>query len=356
MAKVLVGIPTRNRPQMVREAVLSVLNQTEPDFRLIVSENPTTPEASADLRQWIESLGDPRVSYVLQAIDGGEYGQGRYLFGQCQEPYFCHLHDDDLMSPTFLAQALAALEAHPQCCLFSSSQYIIDVQGRSDPQHSDAYATMLGRDRHAAGPMVHALDALLETGLFSITGVVMRRSAVEVRGLVDEDMGGLFPFEFNVFLRLLEGGATAYYTPDRLIAYRWHNSSMRHTDGATLTRFMVEPLIELLQRRRFSGRTERLRRRLLSYNQRNLAVIELVSGQRRAALRQIVHALRSNPWGRSIWAYGAAILLVPAQMAARFRSRVNLAAPSPSWALAIPGAASRDPAQARPAAPASTSV
>lgn len=336
MAKVLVGIPTRNRPLLVREAVLSVLAQSETDWRLIVSENPSGAEAALELKRWIESLGDPRVSYVLQDIDGGEYGQGRYLFDHCTEPYLCFLHDDDRMDPTYLARALKALDSEPACCLFGSSQYIITANGELDPDHSDTYSAMLGRDQYQTGPMPKALDALLASGLFSISGVVLRHSAIADRGLVDPDLGGLFPFEFNVFLRALETGRPAYYTPERLIAYRWHNGSMRQTDGATLTRFMVEPLILLLRRRHFSGRTDRLRKRLLSYNLRNLACIELVAGQRGQALRQILAALLENPLGPSIWAYALAILILPGWMQRRYDGRVNLAPPSPSWALAIP--------------------
>ena len=336
MAKVLVGITTRNRPLLVRETVRSVLAQTERDFRLIVSENPSTSEVAAQVRGWIDALGDPRVSYVLQDIDGGEYGQGRYLFEHCEEPYFCLLHDDDLMEPTYLARALQALDTEPECCLFGSSQYVITAEGRPDSAQTEAYARMLSRDRHPAGRMDDALEVELATGLFSISGVVLRAAMIRPRGLVDPDLGGLFPFEFNVFLRALETGRPAYYTPERLIAYRWHQASMRQTDGATLTRFMVEPLVQLLAHRRYSGRAERLRRRLLSYNLRNLGCIELVAGDRARALRQIVRALRQNPLGPSIWAWGAAMVFAPGWMRQKFQGRVNLAPPSPSWSAAIP--------------------
>src|SRR5580765_4207013 len=82
MARVLVGVMTRNRLRYVRETVMSILQQTFTDFRLIVSENPTNPEAARELREWLASLHDQRVEYVLQPVDGGEYGQGRYLAEQ----------------------------------------------------------------------------------------------------------------------------------------------------------------------------------------------------------------------------------------------------------------------------------
>ena len=111
MARVLVGVMTRNRLHFARETILSVLAQRFTDFRLVVSENPTTPDAARALQDWLATLGDPRVEYVLQPIDGGEYGQGRALVARLRdEPYLCFMHDDDVMGPDYLATAVAALD------------------------------------------------------------------------------------------------------------------------------------------------------------------------------------------------------------------------------------------------------
>jgi glycosyltransferase involved in cell wall biosynthesis len=336
MARILVGIPTRNRPHYLREAVLSVLAQSMGDFRLVVSENPSLPEVAAENAAWIESLGDARVSYHLQALDGGEYGQGRYQIGQCREEYYCMLHDDDRMEPDYLAQALAVLDFENDLAFFSSGQYLIDGQGQAQPALTEEYAAFQARDRFAEGRMENIVEPLLEFGLFSISGAVFRTASVADYGLVDPDLGGIYPFEFNVFLRIAERGLPAWYTPKRLIAYRWHDASMRQADGSILTRYMVETLVELLERRRFQGRAERLRRRLLAYNRRNLGYILLVAGERRCALSQLLNALCLHPFGPSLWAYWIAALLAPGLVRRRWKSRVNLTPPSPSWAAAIP--------------------
>jgi glycosyltransferase involved in cell wall biosynthesis len=336
MARVLVGIPTRNRPQLVRDAVLSVLAQSFTDFRLVVSENPSSPEVSAQVSAWVAGLGDPRVRYHLQPVDGGEYLQGRYLVGECREPYFCMLHDDDRMEPGYLAQAVERLDADNALAFFASSQYIIDKHGERQPAMTEQYAQYQARDRFPEGRMENSLEPLLEFGLFSISGPVFRHAAVASYGLVDADLGGIYPFEFNVFLRIAERGLPVWYTPQRLIAYRWHDTSMRQSDGSILTRYMVETLVELLKRRRFSGRAELLRRRLLAYNQRNLACIELVAGERAKGVGTMLEALRTHPRGLGLWAYAAAALVAPSLLRRRFAPRVNLTPPSPSWAQAVP--------------------
>lgn len=339
MARVLVTVSTRNRPGLVRHAVRSVLAQTLSDVRVIVTENPSTPEVSAQVREWVESLGDPRLSYHLHPIDGGEYLQGRYLVGECREPYFCMLHDDDRMEPTYLERALGRLDADSELAFFSSSQYIIDGNGDPQPRLTEEYTAFQGRDRYPDARMDNILEPLLAFGLFSISGPVFRFSSVAPYGLVDADLGGLFPFEFNVFLRIAERGLPAWYTPERLVAYRWHSGSVRQTEGSTLTRYMVEDLIELLRRRRFAGRPEALRRRLLAYNLRNLGCIQVVAGERSKALRTLLEGLRLRPQARSLWVYAAAAALAPWWLRRRFGGKVNLSPPSPSWAQAVPAPA-----------------
>ena len=339
MARVLVTIPTRNRPLLVRDAVRSVLAQSMADLRLIVTENPSSPDVSAQVREWVESLGDPRATYHLHALDGGEYQQGRFLVAQCREPYFCMLHDDDRMEPQYLERALEKLDGDRELAFFSSGQYIIDKNGDRQPGMTEQYAAFQARDRYPAGRMENTLEPLLEHGLFSISGSVFRHGAVAPYGLVDPDLGGIYPFEFNVFLRVAERGLPAWYTPERLIAYRWHSSSMRQSDGSILTRYMVEMLVELLRRRRFSGRAEDLRRRLLAYNLRNLGCIEMVAGERARAVRSLLEALRLQPQGPSLWAYAAAAVAAPWWLRRRFGTKVNLSPPSPSWAQAVPARA-----------------
>lgn len=325
---------------MVRDAVLSVLAQRHADFRLIVSENPSSPDVSAQVSAWVASLGDPRVSYHLQPIDGGEYLQGRYLVEQCREPYFCMLHDDDRMEPDYLAQAIERMDADGELAFFASSQYVIDKQGERQLEMTEQYARFQARDRFAEGRMDNILEPLLEFGLFSISGPVFRHASVASYGLVDADLGGIYPFEFNVFLRIAERGLPAWYTPKRLIAYRWHDTSMRQSDGSILTRYMVENLVELLERRRFCGRAEMLRRRLLAYNLRNLGCIEIVAGERRKGAATMREAVKLRPSAAGLWAYAAAALVAPWLLRKRFGSRVNLAPPSPSWAQAVPSPSS----------------
>jgi hypothetical protein len=93
-----VVIPTYNRADLVRHAVLSVLAQTVEEFEVVVSDNQSTDET----RAVIEGIGDPRVRYVqppehMVLPDHWEFAR-RHASGQM----LMMLSDDDALLPTAL--------------------------------------------------------------------------------------------------------------------------------------------------------------------------------------------------------------------------------------------------------------
>lgn len=104
--KITVGVTTYNRPEFLKEAVCSVLQQTYRNFELIISndyvETPVT----------IESLGiegDARIQIVNQDPNLGEIKNMNYLLNNAQGEWFIWLGDDDLIHPEFLMRAYQAI-------------------------------------------------------------------------------------------------------------------------------------------------------------------------------------------------------------------------------------------------------
>src|SRR5258706_4801136 len=114
MSRIFVGIPTRNRPRFVREAIESVLAQSCGEFHVVVSDNASCAEASDSVGRYVSSLDDDRLTFVRQESNTGEYGQGRYLFRRAEgHEFFVILHDDDILRPRYFAKALDALTRDP---------------------------------------------------------------------------------------------------------------------------------------------------------------------------------------------------------------------------------------------------
>jgi glycosyltransferase involved in cell wall biosynthesis len=309
---VFVGIPTRNRPRLVREAIQSVLAQTHAKFAVVVSDNQSTPAAAADVERYVREIADPRLSYYLQPADGGEYGQGRYLIERCREDYFVILHDDDRLEPEYLAYAVGVMQSDRQLAFFSTSQYVIDEDGYHLPQITRAYNRGEGRHRLKDGRIENVLELFMRHGgVFSISGTVFRSAAVRSAGLVDPDCEGLYPFEYNVFLRQAEHGARAYYSRRQLVAYRQHPGTMRNYARPFFNRTMMRTLITILERRRFSGKPEWSRRRLLAAVCRNYGYIMYVAGERRACYSFLARAIGLYPLSPRTWIYTAIALVLP---------------------------------------------
>lgn len=328
MTRILIGIPTKNRPEYVKSTIESALRQSFSDFRIIVSDNRSREDVSAEVNRYVDQLNDPRVSYHLQEVDGGEYGQGRYFMSEFDgHEYFMMLHDDDVLEPEQLEYAIARLDEDEELAFFSSSQYLIDKKGNFLDEMTRTYSNYQSRDMFPEGRMESVLDTLLQYGLFSISGTVFRVSLIRDYGMVDPDCEGLYPFEFNVFLRVAERNLPAYYSPKKLVGYRWHDESMRHTDGSTLNRAMVETLIKILEKRKFSGNSENRRKKLLSFNYRNYALIQTVANNRHGSRQALVNALRLNPLSLNIWAYSVLVLLFPFLVTKYWGKRVNLKPP-----------------------------
>lgn len=324
-ARVLVGIPTRNRPEFVKQAILSVVGQRFERWRLIISDNRSRPEASADVEAFVRELGDPRVHYYLQPVDGGEYGQGRYLFGECDEEYFVILHDDDCLEPTHLEVLLGVMDADPELAFAATGQLVVDEANEALPERTRSYHAEQGRDRFGEGRIDDVLETFLRYGgLFSITGAMFRSSAVRRNGLVDDDCGGLYPFEFNVFLRQAESRMPAYFTPRELVRYRLHEGAMRNYARPFFNRVMMSTMIKLLEKRRFSGWAEKRRSRLLAAVYRNYAYILYVAGERRDCYRFLSRAVRMEPFAWNIWAYAVFAVICPFLIRPIWGPRVTL--------------------------------
>ena len=88
-----VGVPTRGRPQYLRETIESVLAQTFLRWRMTVSENGPGDE---EIRAIVEPyLADPRVRHVPTGSEIGAPENATRAVDAGEAPFVALLHDDD---------------------------------------------------------------------------------------------------------------------------------------------------------------------------------------------------------------------------------------------------------------------
>jgi glycosyltransferase involved in cell wall biosynthesis len=308
--RILVGIPTLNRPDYVRLTVQSVLAQGFQDWRILLSDNASRPEASASVREYVASLGDARISYHLQPKNIREYGNCEWLYRQCREDYFVILHDDDLLDPTYLETAIRRLDENPDIVSFCANAKMIDAAGNVSAARTAHYRQARQREGHPGGPM-RILEPLLRSGFVPISGNVLRSSALHASGFVDDDCFGLWPFELNLLLRLGERDGKTWFATDELIRYRFHDGQMQRYQGIGGDPVALGMVLQILERRRYEGEAERLRRYLMSMYLNLLARIAVRQDDLTRCRTLLLRAVRINPWWSRHWPLVACAFFVP---------------------------------------------
>ena len=120
MTRVSVVIPTRNRPELVRRAVESVLAQTYQDFEIIVVIDGPDSATEAALRE----IADPRLHVLpLPESQGGSDARNAGIAASTGE-WVAFLDDDDEWLPERLARQLAHPAACPERPVFLASLFI----------------------------------------------------------------------------------------------------------------------------------------------------------------------------------------------------------------------------------------
>src|SRR5262247_210211 len=106
MPKVSVIIPTHNRAEFLRSAIISVLNQTFQDFEIIIID-----DASKDhTREVIANFKDTRIEVIHNQISKGAAGARNIGLMNTGCEYVAFLDDDDEWLPEKLKMQICLLD------------------------------------------------------------------------------------------------------------------------------------------------------------------------------------------------------------------------------------------------------
>jgi glycosyltransferase involved in cell wall biosynthesis len=247
-----VGIPVYQRAAYVGEAIESVLAQSFPNWRLIVSDDgPGGGEVAAAVEPY---LADERVHYAPTETRLGEAGNWNRIIRLASARYVAILHDDDRWHPDFLAHRVAFMDDHPDCAFVFSGVNGIDAAGRFLGRSSLPATTGLYDSTRFAALM------LRENVVGPPACVLMRRSALDVAGLFDETLAHLdYEMWFRLGLRF-PVGCLPVWDAD----YRIHEGSTTfgRASGPERVLRLARRLTEVADRERPGLLTTRSRRKL----------------------------------------------------------------------------------------------
>lgn len=123
---VTIGLSTFERADdYLPEALQSALAQAYPKLEVIACDN-----ASRDgTAEYLAGVEDSRLRVVRHDRNIGPNANFNACLERASGRYFLLLHDDDVLHPTFIARAVAALDGREPGVLLSGAQ-VIDAQGR----------------------------------------------------------------------------------------------------------------------------------------------------------------------------------------------------------------------------------
>jgi hypothetical protein len=215
---VSVIIPTRNRPEYLREAIASALAQTYSNVEIFVRDNASGHETS----QVVESFSDPRIKYHRHPVN---VGPTRNVIDACRAAdgkYVAHLHDDDMWEPDFLAKLVPPMEQHPDAVIAFSDHHIIDRAGRLNAEMTVRNTRQWKRDILQSGlhKPLHRI-AVVNKSIPLSMAAVMRKDGIEWDAVPDLPSC----YDFWLMYLICREGHAGYYVPERLTRYRVHDGS-----------------------------------------------------------------------------------------------------------------------------------
>ncbi|MDZ7288429.1 MAG: glycosyltransferase [candidate division KSB1 bacterium] len=226
LSMISVIIPTFNRATFLREAIDSVLAQTEQDFELIVVDDGSTDQT----RELIAEYGG-RVRYLYQSNRGVSAARNlgiRHATGKL----IAFLDSDDLWLPKKLARQVKWLAAHPSTMLCHTDEIWIRRGVRVNQKKIHA----------KSGGWIYPM--CLPRCIISPSSVVMRRELFDVVGVFDEQLPVCE--DYDLWLRVtprLEVG----FIPEPLIIKRGgHSDQLSHREWGN-DRYRVMALIKIYE-------------------------------------------------------------------------------------------------------------
>jgi hypothetical protein len=193
--RVMLGLPSYNGEAFLREALESLLSQTEPRLRIIVVDDGSTDDTVRIAQAYARS--DDRLRVHRNPDRLGMVANWRRAFSLAQDwipdvPYFMWASDHDVWHPRFVARLADYLDAHPEAvaaypltCGISEEGVVIREPFRFDTEGISSRWERVVRTQFgmAAGFMVYGMfraEALAACGVYRTTLVPDRLLLTEL--------------------------------------------------------------------------------------------------------------------------------------------------------------------------------
>jgi glycosyltransferase involved in cell wall biosynthesis len=207
--KISIGLPVYNGEAYLGKAIQSILDQSYPDFELIISDNASTDNTEQICRDF--AVRDSRIRYFRNEVNIGAGANHNRVFELARGEFFkCAAHDD-LYPREMLKHCLEVFENGTSSIAVVYSLFeVIDESGNSLEVRTDPI------EKRDPRPHVRLARLLLNIGFYSATYGLMRS---DVRRKIQH---GSFPYADRAYLAQLAMLGEFWEVKEVLLCLRDH--------------------------------------------------------------------------------------------------------------------------------------
>lgn len=211
MPKVSVIIPSYNHEKFVAEAIQSVLNQTYPDFEIVITDDGSADNTVNIIKQFT----DPRIRLFCFPKNRGAAVAANNCLRESRGELIAMLSSDDVFAVDKLAKQVNFLQEHAEVGAVFSYAQIIDEYGDDFAQENHFYKQIfIQNNRNRFEWLNHFF---FKGNCLCHPSALIRKKCYEDVGKYDERFAQLPDFDFWIRLCMKY---EIYIMPEELIKFR----------------------------------------------------------------------------------------------------------------------------------------
>ena len=229
-------IPFYGPLEYLQDAVNSVLNQTDPDWRLTVVDDQYPSDEPA---KWLDSLADPRITYLRNEENLGVTGN----FNRCIELSTADrvvlMGGDDKLLPNFVSDAKLLISEFPEAEIIQPGVEVINQFGVVCKPLPDRIKQMLAptTSKPIEIDSGAALASLMRGNWLYFPSLIWKREALAKYGF---DSKYAIVQDLDLIAKILLDGGKLAVGHNKSFQYRRHSESLSSKGGGSGARYEEE--------------------------------------------------------------------------------------------------------------------
>lgn len=138
-----VFILSYNRPEYLLQAIDSVLGQTYPQLKIIISDNSSRDDVEQKIQSYTHK---DKITYLRRRPTLPALAHFNTIFAEATSEYFMVFHDDDVMLPDAISKLVTAIIKNPALSAVGANAFVLE----DDQFTKNIFDPMLTEDRTLA--------------------------------------------------------------------------------------------------------------------------------------------------------------------------------------------------------------